>query len=500
MKNEKIESRIIERIERGQEIYSDNDINRIKRKFLLKRLRILILFDTILLLKGEFLLIYFKELRKRFLGNKKIEIKTPFIEPLKKNFRFFWIPVTIFLFSITLYLLNIKHSLDISEIVTIKKQSDLLTYHFGLTSGLLTIVGLISIFVSINSQHNIEKGRELLWEMLYTTVDKDNPKSISSILMKKSWLYYEIISKAENLTKLISRFARGAIFIVIVIWTGLVILLYYSEFDKSEYIVMSISTLLSIIILLFFFYILGKMNKIPRAGDIPEPRDILDASKNTGIKNLMIPATDAKLIMIFKDVGNPEYLRGINDLSPAIYWYTRFPVVGYEIEVTNLRGLEDDKLVFDLDNLQYFQVNKASILSDRLPPNPFWGSFGMHELLFKMEYNDSPDLLEEEDEIFNGKYRLLQLPRNVNFIECQIRVKSLKENNFENDSVSIEYKIYIPDEFLHRNIPNDIKGNDINPIGVSPQSWKSAHFPNVLEVKDWTKKYNNKTKAFYLKK
>lgn len=163
---------------------------------------------------------------------------------------------------------------------------DLLTIIFGLTSGVLTLVGLTAIFVSINSQHNIQKGRELIWGIMSLPLeikDYTDPQNANR-LCKYYWLYKDIINTSGDFTKriiLLSQFAIGG---VCILWMTIL----FFNFD----IVYIIAIAFSIIILIGFIVVLGNLNNITQIASLPPYDNLLNADSNLEV-NIHIPALAA---------------------------------------------------------------------------------------------------------------------------------------------------------------------------------------------------------------
>lgn len=56
----------------------------------------------------------------------------------------------------------------------------------AINSGILSVVGLITIFISMNSQHSVQRSREILWD-IFTLPYKKTFFSKKGQLAKKSF-------------------------------------------------------------------------------------------------------------------------------------------------------------------------------------------------------------------------------------------------------------------------------------------------------------------------
>ena len=95
---------------------------------------------------------------------------------------------------------------------TFTNQGIILTILFGLSSGILALVGLVSIFISINNQHKIQKARELIWEIMVLPSEKNNTNHIGKKLFNKLWMYKDLTSDKHDFNKIIIKPALLQVF------------------------------------------------------------------------------------------------------------------------------------------------------------------------------------------------------------------------------------------------------------------------------------------------
>lgn len=157
--------------------------------------------------------------------------------------------------------------------------SNTLTIIFGLSSGILSLVGLTAIFISFNSQHSIQKGRELLWNIISFPLDiKDYSREQNAkTLCHYYWLYKDIIRDSGGFTRKIVLLSQFAILIVCGFWI-IGIFLYSYFLDRLQITYILIATVVSIIILLRYGWILGKLSCISKISNLPEYDSLLDAN------------------------------------------------------------------------------------------------------------------------------------------------------------------------------------------------------------------------------
>lgn len=145
------------------------------------------------------------------------------------------------------------------------------TILFGITSGLLSLVGLIAIYMSINSQQNIQKAKEYLWELQLFTLNNDVQDEKSAKKLKWIYQHYCELQKTSRSTK------------VVVVLTSLV--LFFCGFFWTIYILYNINSLnhflffflvCSLAILLSFIFLLLCLTRTDLMGNLPKPNKLFD--------------------------------------------------------------------------------------------------------------------------------------------------------------------------------------------------------------------------------
>jgi hypothetical protein len=175
--------------------------------------------------------------------------------------------------------------------------SDIATILFGFTDGMLSLIGLIAIFISLNTQHRIEKCRELYWEMI--VMENSNPYEFSKRFQKSLWLFSKILNNKESLVLKASTGVRWTIIFVLVIWSLFVGLTDCGDGDRYTYLentAIWIGLIFSVFTFLFLFNLLGQMNDLTNiASDVPTVKNLLTVSKQSEVENIYLAATTAKL-------------------------------------------------------------------------------------------------------------------------------------------------------------------------------------------------------------
>ncbi|KQU27270.1 hypothetical protein ASG65_01550 [Bacillus sp. Leaf13] len=100
-----------------------------------------------------------------------------------------------------------------SIVVDVNNLSNVISYFFGAVASVMTLIGLLSIFISINIQQNIQKCRETIWNL---RKQKDKIDTIDDLS-----LYRDIFSDSQRFTKLVVNTSIFSISLVILLITVL---------------------------------------------------------------------------------------------------------------------------------------------------------------------------------------------------------------------------------------------------------------------------------------
>lgn len=155
---------------------------------------------------------------------------------------------------------------------------------FGITGGLLTLVGLISIFVTLNTQHNIQRAKEILWSL--QSLEIDFPDNNETKAKKFGWYvrHYNDLTKVGNLIKLVIWISIITIGIVGASWMLCYNLLIKEELTQNEATFSSWFIGVALISLVSFIWMLGSLFFLTKMGDIP--KSVFDEMKSVSELNI----------------------------------------------------------------------------------------------------------------------------------------------------------------------------------------------------------------------
>lgn len=176
------------------------------------------------------------------------------------------------------------------------------------------MLGLVAIFVSLNSQHNVEKARQTIWDLKKIPFEILNLKKEDFARKKEQvlyslWIYNEVTNNRKDFTKTIVNISIIIIIAVCIIWGTLLLFVDFTK--KPEVLYITIVTSIIIILMSTFIWVLKKLNNIPLISRLPKYEELLDISKAhlTNVDTLALIAILMKIRIakVFYDNKDPEY-------------------------------------------------------------------------------------------------------------------------------------------------------------------------------------------------
>jgi hypothetical protein len=177
----------------------------------------------------------------------------------------------------------------------------------AVTSGLLSLVGLISIFISMNSQHNVQRAREILWSIFTLPYKKAlllEKGAIGEEVFRNYILYEQIIHEKNPFLKNIISFSQIALTFSGLVWTVLVCSLLKIISSPIERTTLILCLFLAdLLVLYFIFKILGVLRSICKVGRLPTVDELLDADTlNHGSNIITLAAVSSCLKVINSEI------------------------------------------------------------------------------------------------------------------------------------------------------------------------------------------------------
>jgi hypothetical protein len=179
----------------------------------------------------------------------------------------------------------------------------ILTILLSFTSGIFSLVGLMSIFISMNSAHNVQRSRELLWSLASLPYERDlfsDKGAIGKEVFRKFILYEQILNEKHDFSYIIIRFAQFALGFCILVWTTMAYdhLLLDKPFKERLYLI--IGLVLSVLFASYFiFKIFQDLKSTSKVGRLPTVPEIIDADRvNLGISVVTLAAISSCLRIV----------------------------------------------------------------------------------------------------------------------------------------------------------------------------------------------------------
>ncbi|AFM43023.1 hypothetical protein Desaci_4161 [Desulfosporosinus acidiphilus SJ4] len=152
----------------------------------------------------------------------------------------------------------------------------------AINSGILSVVGLITIFISMNSQHSVQRSREILWD-IFTLPYKKNllleKGAIGQEVFRKLILYEQIIKERNSFLFKIITFSQMVLTFSGIIWTTIVLTLVSRNPSQTNKIILFAGLSLTLCFFLYFIIkILGDLKNVSKVGQLPTVEELLDAN------------------------------------------------------------------------------------------------------------------------------------------------------------------------------------------------------------------------------
>ena len=177
----------------------------------------------------------------------------------------------------------------------------------SINTGIMSLVGLTTIFISMNSQHNVQRSREILWSIFTLPYKKDLflvKGAIGQEVFRKYILYEQIINEKNGFLRRVITFSQMVLAFSGLIWAAIVLNLLRKNLSPFDIGVLLFALLLAICFLLYFIVrILGNLKSISKVGQLPTVEELLDANLLMINSNaITLAAVSSRLKIINSDV------------------------------------------------------------------------------------------------------------------------------------------------------------------------------------------------------
>jgi len=159
----------------------------------------------------------------------------------------------------------------------------------------------------MNSQHNVQRSREILWSIFTLPYKKDlflEKGAIGQEVFRKYILYEQIINEKNSFLINVITFSQMALVFSGLIWTTIVLNLLSLNLSSFNRGVLLFALFLAICFLLYFtLIILGNLKSIRNVGELPTVEELLDANSLTINSNaITLAAVSSRLKIVHSDV------------------------------------------------------------------------------------------------------------------------------------------------------------------------------------------------------
>lgn len=271
---------------------------------------------------------------------------------------------------------------------------DVLGMIWQVSVGMLTLLGMMGIFITLSSQKKLDKCREIYWELVappestFTTSALGRPglRDYVDFLRSRYNLYSLVTNEANENRGLISimlSFSNILIGGVIALWGIGVIILCFRSKELIEVIVISIVFFACSYILFHFSKILSKLERVADAEGLFEVKDLLDVSRLDTKVNTDKFMRDTLAVHIDLEANPPE-VKICLEFSLPFYGFTfRTLIKGYD---------DSGREIITLNNTKQFEYNPSRPVNKGithrfkflLPPTVF---SEMKEINIRILYN-----------------------------------------------------------------------------------------------------------------
>ena len=188
----------------------------------------------------------------------------------------------------------------------------------AINTGIMSLVGLTTIFISMNSQHNVQRGREILWSIFTLPYKMDlflEKGAIGQEVFRKYILYEQIINEKNSFLINVITFSQMVLAFSGLIWTTIVLNLLRMDLSPLDRGVLLFGLFLSLCFLLYFILrILGNLKSISKVGQLPTVEELLDANLltiNSNVITLAAVSSRLKIVNFIVYLGFPILFKNL---------------------------------------------------------------------------------------------------------------------------------------------------------------------------------------------
>lgn len=182
---------------------------------------------------------------------------------------------------------------------------DILSVVFNISTSILTLVGLVTIFVSINAQHRIQRCREILWELMELPYQCWNNRghfeynfSLEQGIRQRFLAYKEVLNSGRAFNYVIVLFSFAIITAVSSMITATILGLgtdYFQSPQETAFLLRVV--VIGVVMMLAFGLLILSLARITLIASLPSLTNLIDAGAiRTGIPSVLFAAITMRVI------------------------------------------------------------------------------------------------------------------------------------------------------------------------------------------------------------
>lgn len=234
----------------------------------------------------------------------------------------------------------------------------------AINSGILSVVGLITIFISMNSQHSVQYSREILWGIFTLPYKKNlflDKQAIGQEVFRKFILYEQIIKDKNAFLIKIITFSQMVLTFSMIIWTTIVLNLLIRNPSLADKIILLLGLSLALCFIFYFIVkILGDLKNVSKVGQLPTVEELLDAdflANNLNVITLAAVSSRLKILDSNIYLGFPIPFKNLR-----VKITLQQPQENEDDDTTNLNS--GQTLTAQLDSFRKLDLKDFKLLDD----------------------------------------------------------------------------------------------------------------------------------------
>lgn len=172
---------------------------------------------------------------------------------------------------------NIKsYYLQLLQWMKFADLSSTATILFGITAGLLSLIGIISVFLALNTQQRAYKAREIYWDIIGLSEVPEGTRMVNYI-RQRLFFYKALTRKQFDITSIGISLTKHVVLSVILMWI-LFLIFWCFTLRNFDVLFVGLCVIVSSYLLHEFTKAIDKLSDILEVANLPSYDQILDSS------------------------------------------------------------------------------------------------------------------------------------------------------------------------------------------------------------------------------